>query len=170
MRRILVILASLLVGGCGTVPRYKEPRGLFEASSVSINRWSVIPTCKYQGLPGPNGQLACEAKLLLINKQRAFQANTRLALGEHNIVLSCVFGPPTPMSFPIPMNVATITPVRYNSQQYTVRFTTGAHYRLEAYWEGEICSVRMLDAATGEAFPLGASRPFIPPAPAAKSE
>ncbi|WP_312319595.1 hypothetical protein [Stenotrophomonas sp.] len=169
MRHLVVLVASMLVAGCGSVPRYKEPRGLHEGNSVTINRWSVAPVCAFQGLPSPNGLRACEARLMRAGEQRAFQVNTRLALGEHKLVLACMYGPPTPVSFPIPVTIATVNPMRYNMQQYTVEFTKPAYYRLESYWDGEVCNVRMLDAETGEAFPLGPSRPFIPAAAAAIS-
>lgn len=166
MRHLVALSAMLLVAGCSSVPRYKEPRGLIEANSVSINRWSVFPTCKFQGLAGPDGQLACEAKLLLVDGQRAFQVNSRLSLGEHTLVLSCTFGPASPNTIPIPMNIATIDPIRYSHRQYQVRFDSDAYYRLEAHWEGEACKVRMLDATTGAAFPLGEGVPWPPPMPA----
>ncbi len=85
------------------------------------------------------------------------------------MVLACMYGPPTPASIPIPLTIATVSSFRYNNQLYTVQFTKPASYRLESYWEGEVCNVRMLDAETGEEFPLGPSRPFIPSAPAATS-
>lgn len=169
MRRTVVLLASLLVAGCGSIPRYKEPRGLHEGNSVTINRWSVAPVCAFKGLPSANGLRACEAKIVKVGEERAFQVNTRLALGEHKMVLACMYGPPTPASIPIPLTIATVSSFRYNMQLYTVQFTKPASYRMESYWDGEVCNVRMLDAVTGEEFPLGPSRPFIPPSPAAAS-
>jgi len=153
MRRFVIVLAMLLASGCGTNPPYREPKGLIEANSVSIKSWSVFPMCKPNGVRGPYSQIACEAKLFGVDDRWVIQINARLSLGEHTIRAGCVHG--TLRSDKPPSADA-----RYDIQQYKVRFDTDAFYRLEAYWDADVCKVRMVDMATGAEFALGDPLPL----------
>ncbi len=158
MRRFVIVLAMLFISGCGTNPPYREPKGLIEANSVSIKSWSVFPMCKPNGVRGPYSQIACEAKLFGVDDRWVIQINARLSLGEHTIRAGCVHG--TLRSDEPPSADA-----RYDIQQYKVRFDTDAFYRLEAYWDADVCRVRMVDVATGAEFALGDPLPRSPDVP-----
>ncbi len=153
MRRFVIVLAMLFISGCGTNPPYREPKGLIEANSVSIKSWSVVPMCKPNGVRGPYSQIACEAKLFGVDDRWVIQINARLSLGEHTIRAGCVHGT-------LSSDKPPSADARYDIQQYKVRFDTDAFYRLEAYWDADVCRVRMVDVATGAEFSLGEPQPL----------
>ena len=148
MRRIVVAALTVLVSGCVTGPKYAEPRGLIEANSVVIKRWSVGPTCRWHGIEGSDGQRACEAHVINIDGLHApRRVDTRLALGTHTLVLACFFGtPPATIRWP---TGASVVGYKMYSDRYRVRFDSDARYRLESYWQQDRCRVRMVDEASG---------------------
>jgi hypothetical protein len=141
-----LILAALVIAGCSSLPRYVPPPA--NAHPATIANYSNLVLCKLTGAEGADGFRACQARVLMIDGAVVPNATrVSIAPGERRISLFCLGND---YSYRMPGDATPRQPSKGYSQKYDVVFTERTNYKIEPFWEGGMCRVRLVDEAGRE--------------------
>jgi len=144
-----ILLSAILFAGCSSLPRYVAPP--VSENPATVSNYSNLLLCKLTGIKGPDGYNACQARLLVIDGFVVPNSTqVKVSSGVRKISTFCHV---IDFSYSLPGAASSQKPDKSYSQKYEVEFAHGAIYKVEPFWDGSFCRVRLIDA-TGNELPM----------------
>ena len=141
-----ILASAILFAGCSSLPRYVSAPA--SESPAIVSNYSNLLLCKLNGIKGPDGYNACQARLLVIDGFAAPNSpQVRISPGARQISTFCHV---IDFSYSLPGAPSSRKPDKNYSQKYDVEFARGATYKVEPFWEGSFCRIRLIDSAGNE--------------------
>ena len=144
-----LFISIIFLAACSGLPRYVAPPA--SENPATISNYSNLLLCKLTGIKGPDGYNACQARLLVIDGSiTPNSSQVKVSPGLRRISTFCHT---MDFTYTLPGVASSPKPAKSYSQKYEVDFAQGAIYRVEPFWDGSFCKIRLIDAG-GNALPM----------------
>ena len=153
-----IFLLVIILAGCSSLPKYVAPPA--SENPATVLSYSNLLLCKLSGIKGPNGYNACQARLLAIDGLAVSNSQqVKVSPGVRQVTTFCHA---IDFSYSLPGSAPSRKPDKSHSQKYEVEFFPGETYKVEPFWDGNYCRVRLIDAAGNELPMKHAANPVSP--------
>ncbi len=153
-----IFLLVIILAGCSSLPKYVAPPA--SENPATVLSYSNLLFCKLSGIKGPNGYNSCQARLLAIDGLAVSNSQqVKVSPGVRQVTTFCHA---IDFSYSLPGSAPSRKPDKSHSQKYEVEFFPGEAYKVEPFWDGNYCRVRLIDAAGNELPMKHATNPVSP--------